>query len=128
MFLNVLISKLMKKILSCDKSNNIVCGNVDELTSYISKCLTKISKEKKESYVTGDFNVDLLKYDGSNKHQKNLNMLTSSVFLPYKPTPTTPQVLLIIFMVITLNRRPLVGIYSSSFLIIWPNFYLSKRK
>ena len=82
--------------MSCDKSKNIVCGcvyrhpktDIDELTSYISKCLTKISKKKKESYVKGDFNVDLLKYDSSNKYQKCLNMMTSSVFLPYILQPT----------------------------------------
>ena len=96
MFWNVLISKLMKKILklfglSCDKSKNIVCGcvyrhpktDIYELTSYISKCLTKISKEKKESSVTGDFIVDLQKYDSSNKHQKNLNLMTSHGFFTF---------------------------------------------
>ena len=43
--------------LNCDKSKNIVCGcvyrhpktDIDELTNYISKCISKISKEKKES-------------------------------------------------------------------------------
>ena len=82
--------------LNCDKSKNIVCGcvyrhpktDIDELTNYISKCISKISKEKKESFIAGDFNVDLLKYECSSKHQNFLNMMTSSGFLPHILQPT----------------------------------------
>ena len=62
--------------------------DIDELTNYISKCISKISKEKKESFIAGDFNVDLLKYECSSKHQNFLNMMTSSGFLPHILQPT----------------------------------------
>ena len=42
----------------------------------ISKCLTIINTEKKECYVSGDFNIDLLKYGTINKYAEFLNMLT----------------------------------------------------
>ena len=74
MFLNVMT---LKKIDDCfeavwveinvDKAKNIICGciyrhpnsDIQVLENYINKCLTKISKENKECYLSGDFNVDL---------------------------------------------------------------------
>ena len=55
---------------------------------YISKCLTIINTEKKECYVSGDFNIDLLKYGTINKYAEFLNTLTSLGFLPHVLQPT----------------------------------------
>ena len=74
-----------------EKSKNIVCGciyrhpnnEVEVFTDYISKCLGKITKEKKECYLSGDFNIDLLKYDTNNKYSDFLNNITSYVFIPH---------------------------------------------
>ena len=79
-----------------DKSKNIICGctyrhpngNVDEFKEYISKCFDTISKEKKECYLSGDFNIDLLKYDSNNKYSDFLNTITSYSFLPHILQPT----------------------------------------
>ena len=79
-----------------EKSKNIICGcfyrhpntDIDDFTKYISKCLTKITKENKECYILGDFNIDLLKYETSNKHQHFLNTLTSVGFLPHILQPS----------------------------------------
>ena len=49
----------------------------------ISKCLATISKENKECYVTGDFNIDLLKYDTCSKHKEFLYTMTSFGFLQH---------------------------------------------
>ena len=54
-------------------SKNIVCGclyrhpnsDINDFTKFVSKSLTKITNEKKECYLLGNFNVDLLKYDSS---------------------------------------------------------------
>ena len=43
----------------------------------------KITKEKKECYLSGDFNIDLLKYETNNKYCDFLNNITSYGFLPY---------------------------------------------
>ena len=53
-----------------EEAKNIVCGciykhpnsDIDDFNNDISKCLTIINTEKKECYVSGDFNIDLLKY------------------------------------------------------------------
>ena len=79
-----------------DKYKNIVCGciyrhpncEVDEFNNYISKCLTKINKEKKECYLAGDFNIDLLTYENNKKYSDFLNALTSFGFLPHILQPT----------------------------------------
>ena len=62
--------------------------DIVEFNNYISKCLSKINKEKKECYLSGDFNIDLLKYENSNKHRDFLNTMTSSGFLPHILQPT----------------------------------------
>ena len=43
-------------------------GDIQTFDNYINKFLTKITKERKQCYLSGDFNIDLLKYDVSNKH------------------------------------------------------------
>ena len=50
--------------------------------------MPKITKERKECYLSGDFNIDLLKYDVSNKHRDFHNMVTSFGYLPYIIHPT----------------------------------------
>ena len=68
-----------------DKNKNIVRGclyrhpssDIEEFQNYISNCLTKLNKEKKECYLAGDFNIDLLKYN-NNKYSEFLkNRLVS---------------------------------------------------
>ena len=54
----------------------------------ISKCLTIINTEKKECYVSDDFNIDLLRYGTTNKYAEFLNTLTSLGFLPHVLQPT----------------------------------------
>ena len=79
-----------------EKGKNIVCGciyrhpnsDIDDFNNYISKCLTIINTEKKECYVSGDFNIDLLKYGTINKYAEFLNTLTSLGFLPHVLQPT----------------------------------------
>ena len=79
-----------------DKTKNIVCGcfyrhpksNVDVFKNYLSKCLTKINKENKECFLSGDFNIDLLKCDTNLNYSEFLNILVSFVFLPHILQPT----------------------------------------
>ena len=61
---------------------------IEEFTKVVSKTLTTINKEKKECYILGDFNVDLLKYDTNSKCRDFLNSVTSFMFLPYILHPT----------------------------------------
>ena len=46
------------------------------------------SRVRHECYLSGDINIDLLKYDVNNKHRDFLNMVTSFGYLPYIIHPT----------------------------------------
>ena len=72
------------------KSKNIVCGciyrhpryNLLEFNNYLEKCLSKLSKENKEVYICGDFNIDLLKIEDNHSYHEFYNLLCSYGFLP----------------------------------------------
>ena len=78
------------------KSKNIVCGciyrhpryDLDEFLKYIEKCLEVLSKENKEVYIAGDFNIDLLKLDNFPSYLEFYNLMTSNDFLPQIINPT----------------------------------------
>ena len=79
------------------KSKNINIGciyrhphsnNLDEFIHYMKTTLNKINKENKEVYISGDFNIDLLKYEDNLKYQEFYNMMTSNGFLPQITLPT----------------------------------------
>ena len=78
------------------KSKNIVCGciyrhpsgNLKEFLAYMEKCLSKLSKENKEIYISGDFNIDLLKLETKSSYEEFYNLLTSFGFLPQITDPT----------------------------------------
>ena len=80
--------------IKSDKPKNIICGclyrhpnsDSEEFVKYLSTCLAKITKEKKECYLLGDCSVDLLKYDTNNKSSDFLNAVTSFGFLLYFTT------------------------------------------
>ena len=77
-------------------SKNVICAciyrhpstDIDFLTEYVTNCLTTINSEDKICYVSGDFNIDLLKYETSKKHSDFINALTSSGYLPFVLQPT----------------------------------------
>ena len=77
-------------------SKNIVTGciyrhpryNVREFFSYFEKCLNKLSRENKEIYICGDFNLDLLKIEEDNSYLEFYNLLCSYGFLPKIIHPT----------------------------------------
>ena len=79
-----------------NKSKNIICGciyrhpryNLKEFINYLEKCLNKLAKEKKEVYLCGDFNIDLLKIDNNNNYQEFYNLLCSYGYLPKIIQPT----------------------------------------
>ena len=82
--------------IEIEKAKNIISGCVyrhpssdeNKFTNYISKCLTTISIENKKCYVTGDFNIDLLKYDICSKYKKLLNYHDFFWFLPHILQPS----------------------------------------
>ena len=82
-----IINAKAKNIVSCCLYRH-PNTDIGEFIEYISKCLVKINKEKKECYLAGDFNIDLLKYDTNNKYAEFLNTMTSYGYLPHILQPT----------------------------------------
>ena len=61
---------------------------IDDFNHCMEKTLSKINNENKEVYLTGDFNIDLLKYDIVPKYQVFFNLMASNGYLPQITMPT----------------------------------------
>ena len=81
------------------KSKNIVCGCIyrhprrlakdfDDFNKYMDSTLDKLVKEKKEIYMCGDFNIDLLKLNEIDSHMDFYTLLTSHGLLPFITQPS----------------------------------------
>ena len=79
------------------KKTNIIIGciyrppamNLNEFNNnYLNILLQKISKEKKNVFLLGDFNVDLLKYDKHAGTNEFIDSLSSYMYLSYNLYPT----------------------------------------
>ena len=63
--------------------------NLNEFNdNYLNILLRKLSKEKKNVFLLGDFNVDLLKYDKHPGTNEFIDSLSSYMYLPYILHPT----------------------------------------
>ena len=78
------------------KSKNIVIGNIyrahrtdtDSFITDLSHCLSKITDENKNCYVSGDFNFDLLQYNNINVINNFLNTFYNNFMYPLIDRPT----------------------------------------
>ena len=81
------------------KSKNIVCGciyrhpkrlnkDLDDFNKYMDSTLDKLVKEKKEVYICGDFNIDLLKLNEIDTHMDFYTLLSSHGLLPFITQPS----------------------------------------
>ena len=83
--------------IKVEKGKNILIGciyrhphykNLDEFSEYLEEIFAKLNKEKKQIYIAGDFNIDLLQYEDNNKCRDFYNLVTSNGFLPLITQPT----------------------------------------
>ena len=82
--------------LTIKGGKNIICAcvyrhpssDIDIFIAHLEEIINLLNKENKDIFISGDFNVDLLKYDVSNKHKNFLDMMVSFVFLPHVTQPT----------------------------------------
>ena len=79
------------------KGKNVVIGciyrhphykNLDDFSDYMEEIFAKLNKEKKQIYLAGDYNIDLLQYDNNTKCRDFYNLITSNGFLPLITQPT----------------------------------------
>ena len=63
--------------------------NLNEFNdNYLNILMRKLSKEKKNVFLLGDFNVDLLKYDKHPGTNEFIDSRSSYMYLPYILHPT----------------------------------------
>ena len=79
------------------KKSNIILGvvyqhptmDLDESNdNYVNKLLDNITRENKTTFLLGDFNIDLLKYESHTSTNEFLDSLSSNMILPYILRPT----------------------------------------
>ena len=63
-------------------------NNTESFFDYLNKCLAQLNKENKEVYISGDFNLDLLKYENKPIIRDFYNLMTSNGYLPLITQPT----------------------------------------
>ena len=89
MFVEIILKNRKNLVIGCTYRHPSSDISVDVFAEkYLEPILHKISKEKKEFVLMGDFNIDLLKASGDNAAGKFYNTLTSYFFTPYILQPT----------------------------------------
>ena len=63
-------------------------SDLSEFNAYINNCLSTLDKESKEVYISGDFNIDLLKLPNNSSYQDFYNSMVGHGFLPQITYPT----------------------------------------
>ena len=91
---------LLSRMSHSNKNNkNIVCGciyrhpnylnsDISEFNKYLDTTLSKLVKEKKEIYICGDFNIDLLKMNDFPTYLEFYTLLNSHGLLPFIVQPS----------------------------------------
>ena len=117
-----IVESLFIEFKTNDKADPIVVGvlyrppesNLTEFEEFIKELLHKINKERKECYLMGDLNIDLLKINQSTAIQNIFNQFIFSFFYPQitKPTRITCKSATLIDNILTnrLNEDALSGI------------------
>ena len=105
--------------------------NLNEFNdNYLNILLQKISKEKKNVFLLGDFNVDLLKYDKHAGTNEFIDSLSSYMYLPYilYPNRVTGHSQTIINNIFSnyVSKETVSGNLTSQYLIIFLKFYLHR--
>ncbi len=117
---------------------NVIIGNIyrahgTDLNLFIDdldNCLLKISNENKQCYISGDFNLDLLKHDTNNLINNYLNIFYNHDMRPLidRPTRITPSSATLIDNIFTnvLTHDIKSGIFVTGLTDHFPIFQITK--
>ena len=98
--------------IECNNAKHIVVGvvyrahtSIDNFMTDIDPVFKKLNAEKKQIYIVGDFNIDLLKVDENRPTHDYLELIYSYSLLPtiYKPTRITKTTATIIDNILKIN-------------------------
>ena len=116
---------------------NIIVGNIYRahhtdtglFNADLENCLAKLSNENKQCYISGDFNLDLLKHDTNDIINNFLNTFYNNDMRPLidRPTRITPTSATLIDNIFTnvLTNRITAGIFVSSLTDHFPIFQVT---
>ena len=88
MFVEIILTDRKNLIVGCLYRHPSGISTRDFTNDHLEPILEKISREKKDCSLMGDFNVDLLKTTGNNAAGDFYNMLSSHFFTPFVLQPT----------------------------------------
>ena len=90
-FVELLIKGKKNIIVGCIYKHPFL--EIDEFNTLFNKVLDKISRENKDVFLLGDFNIDLLKVQDDNNIDDYYNILCSNFLIPHITLPTriTPR-------------------------------------
>ena len=123
------------------KSKNILCGTIyrdpnivandhQVFLEYLDTVLVKTSKENKEIYISGDFNIDLLSIESNTQNKNFYDLMCSYGLLPkiIQPTTSTETTSTIIDNIFTntFSARTISGNILTDFSDHLGNLYLLK--
>ena len=82
--------------IESDQEHNMLCGviyrhpkgKLEPFFQYVNFSLQKIHREEKYCMITGDFNLDLLKFGSHSETDEFLNILLTNFFQPHILQPT----------------------------------------
>ena len=80
-FIEIIISKNSNIVVSCVYKHHSM--NVLDFNSLINQLLDKTSKEQKQIFLLGDFNINLLDYNEHQTTNEFLDSLASHSIIPY---------------------------------------------
>ena len=84
-FIEIINSKGKNTIVGCIYKHHTISQK--EFTQQLKPLLLKISKEKKECYLTGDFNMNLLNLENDSDIEEYYDTLTNNKFMPLITLP-----------------------------------------
>ena len=134
--MNNVVESLFTELI-IPNSKNILIGviyrppnsNLNDFMSYLQNVLSDPIFSNKDSYLVGDFNIDLMKCDSSNAPQEFIELLMTASFSPLisKPTRVTELSATLIDNIFTNNTPPpeTAGIVLSDISDHYPIFTLS---
>ena len=139
-FINTAIEANFVEVTNCTHfgDKNVIVGciyrppdpaNMPTFIDLLSSTITLINKENKPSFLLGDFNSDLLKYENQSLISDYLNLLYSSSFYPliFKPTRVTASSATLIDNIFTnsLNSKTSSGILFTDITDHYPIYHFS---
>ena len=141
-FNDVLETKFIEIDKDCvDADRNVIvgviyrppCGHVEDFTAQLGEILEQITKEKKVSYLLGDYNINLFNSERHVPTSDFLECMFSNEYIslinkPTRDTGNSATLIDNIFMNTIPNESTLIGLFYTDITDHYPIFYIDRKK